>query len=161
MRALVQGVQRALIASTPPRLRVILYRRFMLRIAEVLARAVGAGCLITGDSLAQVASQTVENLGTVDAVVSLPVFRPLIGMQKSHVIDHARRLGTYEVSIRPHEDCCAFLLPEQPATATTRAELEDAERGLPVAEWVSAAVAAREVYAARFEDATPRDRATG
>jgi thiamine biosynthesis protein ThiI len=145
-------LQRALVAATPPRYRVILYRRFMLRIAEVLARAVGATCLVTGDALAQVASQTVENIGTIDAVAGLPILRPLIGMQKSSVVDLARELGTYEISIRPHEDCCAFLMPDRPATATTPAELTEVERDLPIAEWVAAAVAAREVFTTRFED---------
>jgi tRNA uracil 4-sulfurtransferase len=149
-------LQRALVGATPPRHRVILYRRFMIRIAEVLARAVGASCLVTGDALAQVASQTVENIGTIDAVAGMPVLRPLIGMQKPQVIEIARELGTYEISIRPHEDCCAFLMPEHPATATTPAELAEVERDLPVAEWVAAAVASREVFDVRFEDGLAR-----
>lgn len=144
-------LQRALVAATPPRFRVILYRRFMVRIAEGLARAVGASCLVTGDALAQVASQTVENLGTIDAAATLPVLRPLIGMPKSQVIDLARKLGTYEVSIRRHDDCCAFLLPERVATSTTASELAEVERDLPVKEMVAAAVARREVVSVRFE----------
>jgi thiamine biosynthesis protein ThiI len=125
----------------------------MVRIAEVLALAVDAGSLVTGDSLAQVASQTVENLGTIDAAVSMPVLRPLIGMAKSQVIELGRKLGTYDVSIRRHDDCCGFLLPEHPATATRPDELTEAERSLPIAEMVASAVARREVFSVRFEDA--------
>jgi tRNA uracil 4-sulfurtransferase len=155
-------LQQTLVAATPARYRVVLYRRFMVRIAEALARAVGATCLVTGDALAQVASQTVENLGTIDAAASMPVLRPLIGMGKSEVIGLGRTLGTYEISIRPHDDCCAFLLPEHPATATTAAELLEVERDLPIAEMVAAAVARREVSTVRFEDAIEkRGAATG
>jgi thiamine biosynthesis protein ThiI len=146
-------LQRSVTALTPPPLRVILYRRFMVRIAEVLARAVGAGCLVTGDALAQVASQTVENLGAIDAAASMPIFRPLVGMSKKRIIDEARRLGTYEVSILPHDDCCGFLLPERPATAASAEELAVVEADLPVTDWVTAAVAARSVFQVRFEDA--------
>jgi thiamine biosynthesis protein ThiI len=153
-------LQRKLVASTPPQYRVILYRRFMVRIAEGLARAVGASCLVTGDALAQVASQTVENLGTIDAAASMPVLRPLIGMPKSQLIDLARKLGTYEVSIRRHDDCCAFLLPDRVATITTAAELADVERDLPVEDMVAAAIAGREVVNLKFEQAGEKGAAS-
>jgi thiamine biosynthesis protein ThiI len=146
-------LQRTLAASTPPRLRVLLYRRFMVRIAQELARGVEATCLVTGDALAQVASQTVANIAAIDAVATLPVLRPLIGMAKPEVIAHARRLGTYEISIEPHDDCSAFLLPERVAAAATAAELDVAERDLPVADMVQAAIGRREVFNARFERA--------
>ncbi len=144
-------VQQAIIQNTPPKFRVLLYRRFMLRIAEKLARAVDATALITGDALGQVASQTIENLATTEAVAVLPVFRPLVGMGKEQIITTARRIGTYEISIRPHDDCCSYLAPRNPATSSTAAELDEVERSLPVQDLVDAAVRAREVFSVRFE----------
>lgn len=148
--------QKRLIEATPPRLRVILYRRFMVRIAQALAAAVEATCLVTGDALAQVASQTVGNLATIDAAASVPILRPLIGMGKDEVISRARRLGTYETSIRPHDDCCAFLLPESVATTSTAAELAAAEADLPIDTLVADAVRRRDVFSVRFEDGLSR-----
>lgn len=153
-------LQRSLVAATPPRYRIILYRRFMVRIAEGLARGLGASCLVTGDALAQVASQTVENLETIDAAASMPILRPLVGMPKSQVIELARKLGTYETSIRQHDDCCSFLLPDRVATSTRPAELADVEQGLPIDEMVSAAIDRREVVTVRFERATTSGAAT-
>jgi len=87
---------------------------------------------VTGESLGQVASQTIENLAAVEAVASLPVLRPLIGLDKQEIISIARRAGTYELSILPHFDCCSFLLPDSPATKSYADQLEDAERELDV-----------------------------
>jgi len=115
-------VQKALREAGPAELAVVLYRRMMLRVAEVVAKAESARGLATGDSLGQVASQTLENLGVIGEVATLPVLRPLIGFDKADTIALARRIGTYELSIAPYEDCCSLFVPKHPAT---RARLED------------------------------------
>jgi thiamine biosynthesis protein ThiI len=104
----------------------------MVRAAEAIARGEVALALVTGENLGQVASQTLENLHTIDSATSLPVFRPLVGMDKLQIIEEARRIGTYETSIEPHGDCCSFLMPPNPATSSTPAQLERAERGFDV-----------------------------
>jgi thiamine biosynthesis protein ThiI len=97
--------QRVVLAVAPP-LRVVIYRRFMMRIAEALAHANRAQALVTGEVVGQVASQTVENLTSINEVVTMPVLRPLIGMDKDEITAEAQRLGTYPVSIIPDQDCC-------------------------------------------------------
>ncbi len=104
---------------------VTLLRRFMFRIAERIARARGLSCLVTGESLAQVASQTMEGLTSSNAVVTLPVLRPLVGFDKEEIIERAKKIGTFETSILPYEDCCTVFLPEHPVT---RPKLCDVER---------------------------------
>ncbi|NUN47633.1 MAG: tRNA 4-thiouridine(8) synthase ThiI [Candidatus Brocadiae bacterium] len=125
-------LQQAIVTSAPAPFRIVLYRRFMMRIAEALARRTGALALVTGDSLGQVASQTLHNLNAVTAVAKLPVLRPLIGADKQEIVDEARRLGTYETSIQPHDDCCSFLMPRQPTTASNPVEAAEAEKDLDV-----------------------------
>ncbi len=106
--------------------RTVLYRRFMLRIAERIAAEQGHGALVTGDSLGQVASQTLENLRVVAAASGgLPIFRPLIGFDKEETMALARKIGTYEISIEPFDDCCTLFQPDQPVT---RGKIEVAER---------------------------------
>ena len=107
-------IQKITVKYAPPALRVVLYRRSMFRIAEVLARKEGILALATGESLGQVASQTVENIAAVSDAVHLPVLRPLIGMNKEEIMAEAREYGTFDISIRPHEDCCSLFLPEHP-----------------------------------------------
>jgi thiamine biosynthesis protein ThiI len=114
-------IQKATVKFAPPGLRVVLYRRSMFRIAESLARREGILALGTGESLGQVASQTVENIAAVSDAVRLPIFRPLIGMNKEEIMAEAREYGTFDISIRPHEDCCSLFLPEHPET---RAKLD-------------------------------------
>ena len=138
-------IQKQVVVSVAPPLRVVLYRRLMMRIAERLARAAGAGALVTGEALGQVASQTLENLGVIDSVVSsLPILRPLVGSDKSEISDEATALGTYPISIIPDQDCCQLFTPRHPATKARRGEIEAAERGLPVDELVARAVEAAE-----------------
>ena len=134
-------IQQTIVLSAPPRLRVVLYRRMMMRIAERLAGACGAKALVTGESVGQVASQTIENLAVINDVVALPVLRPLIGSDKEEITQEARRLGTYPVSIVPDQDCCTLFVPRRPATRAKREEVERAERNLPVVELVDRAVA--------------------
>ncbi|MFQ5845065.1 MAG: tRNA sulfurtransferase, partial [Planctomycetota bacterium] len=116
----------------PEALRVVLYRRFMMRIAAALARRRRCRALVTGESLGQVASQTLSNLVTVDAAASLAVLRPLVGSDKQEIVREAERIRTYPVSIRPDQDCCRLFVPAHPATRTTAAQLEEAEGGLDV-----------------------------
>jgi tRNA uracil 4-sulfurtransferase len=94
--------------------RVVLYRRFMVRIAEALARLLDAKALVTGESVGQVASQTLENLAAIDAIAGLPVLRPLIGMDKQEIVAQAIALGTYDISIIPDQDCCTLFVPPNP-----------------------------------------------
>ena len=110
------AIQEYLRDKTPPALLVLLYRRAMIRIATRVARKVKAGVLITGESLAQVASQTMQNLAVIEDASELPILRPLVGFDKQETIDKALILGTYEVSIRPHIDCCSLFAPAHPET---------------------------------------------
>lgn len=119
----------------PERLRVILYRRMMLRVAERIARRHRCLALVTGESLNQVSSQTLENLAAIDRVAHMPVLRPLVGLDKQEIIDVATRVGTFEISILPHQDCCSFLQPLHPATRTTPRACEEAEKPLDVEAW--------------------------
>jgi thiamine biosynthesis protein ThiI len=141
-------IQREVVLSVPPHARVIVYRRLMARIAERLARRAGAAALATGDSLGQVASQTLGNLARVDETVELPILRPLIGMDKLEITDQARALGTFEISIEPDADCCTLFVPRHPGTRTTREEAEAAESRLDIAALVSSGIggAAEEVF---------------
>ena len=138
-------IQRQVVLSAPPPLRVVLYRRLMMRIAERLAKLCRAQALVTGEAVGQVASQTIENLAVINAAVALPVLRPLIGSDKQEISDEARKLGSYPVSIIPDEDCCQLFTPRNPATRARRDQVEDAEAALPVEEMISAAVDAAEV----------------
>jgi thiamine biosynthesis protein ThiI len=109
-------IQKRIWTRTPAELRMVLYRRMMLRLAERIAKRVGAKALITGESLGQVASQTLENLGTIEKVATLPLFRPLIGEDKEEIIQKAQRIGTYDISVLPHDDCCSLFVPKHPET---------------------------------------------
>ncbi len=126
-------IQREIVLNTPAPFRVVLYRRMMIRIAEELARKEGCWGLVTGDSLGQVASQTPENLSVVEEAAELPILRPLIGMDKVEIVDEARRLGTYDISIEPDQDCCKLFTPAHPATKTSRDEIRKVERALDIA----------------------------
>jgi thiamine biosynthesis protein ThiI len=125
-------VQQQIVASCPPRLRIVIYRRFMLRIAEAIARREHAEALVTGESLGQVSSQTLSNIATIERVVNMPVLRPHIGQDKEHIIELARRIGTYETSIEPDQDCCTLFTPDRPATKSTPDEAEAAEAPLDI-----------------------------
>jgi thiamine biosynthesis protein ThiI len=140
-------IQEQVAARCPAPLRVLLYRRFMLGLAERVARRFKARALVTGESLGQVASQTIENLAAVEAVTSLPVLRPLIGLDKQQIINIAKRAGTYELSILPHFDCCSFLMPESPATKSFADELDAAEALLEVNTLVTDALDRTEIHA--------------
>jgi thiamine biosynthesis protein ThiI len=122
-------------------MRVVVYRRLMLRIAERIALIRRAQALITGDVVGQVASQTLENLAVVGHVATLPIFRPLIGMDKDEITAEAIRIGTYPISIIPDQDCCTLFTPRNPQTKARLADIEMAEQALPIDELVEKAVA--------------------
>lgn len=138
-------IQELIVANCPTRLRVLLYRRFMIRIAQRVASRFKGRALVTGESLGQVASQTIENLAAVQAIARIPVIRPLITLDKQEIINTARRLGSFETSILPHFDCCSFLVPEHPATRSTHQELSEAEETLDIDSLVSDAIAGIEM----------------
>jgi tRNA uracil 4-sulfurtransferase len=125
-------LQQALVREAPAEPRIVLYRRFMLRIAEALAEREGALALVTGDSVGQVSSQTLANLDTINRAATLPVLRPLVGSDKAEIVALAKHVGSYEISIEPDEDCCSFLMPRQPATWTRPEAIEAVERSLDV-----------------------------
>jgi thiamine biosynthesis protein ThiI len=141
-------IQREVVLAVPPPFRVVLYRRMMIRLAEALARRVGAEALVTGESLGQVASQTLTNLARIDEVAGLPVLRPLVGMDKLEITAEAQRLGTYEISIEPDADCCTLFVPRHPATRVSAAEIQAAEARLDVERLVTQGLATvvHEVY---------------
>jgi tRNA uracil 4-sulfurtransferase len=143
-------VQQAIVANCPAPLRVVLYRRFMLRIAEVLARRNGAKALVTGESLGQVASQTLDNIATIGEAADLPILRPLVGMDKAEITGEAQALGTFEVSTLPDQDCCQLFVPRGPATAATLDQAHRAEEALDVAALVAAALAGCEAETVLF-----------
>jgi thiamine biosynthesis protein ThiI len=127
-----EEIQRHIVAKAPSEFRIILYRRMMLRIAERLARRKDCLGLVTGDSLAQVASQTLHNLQTVGEVARLPLYRPLIGFDKEEIMAMARRLGTYEVSSQKFEDCCPLFMPKHPVIFSELDSVARAESALDV-----------------------------
>ena len=144
------ALQREIVARTHRPLRVVLYRRFMMRIASALARRAGAAVLVTGESLGQVASQTLENMMVIERAAALPILRPLIGMDKNEIIAEARRLGTFETSILPDEDCCTLFTPAHPETRANLAEVERAEMEFDIERMVADAVRAAETVRMTF-----------
>ena len=134
-------IQQQVVLAVPGPMRVIVYRRLMMRIAERIARARRAQALVTGDVVGQVASQTLENLAVVGSVATLPVFRPLVGMDKEEIIAQAIQLGTFPISIIPDQDCCTLFTPRNPQTKARLAHIEAAEAALPIDALVDRAVA--------------------
>ena len=129
-------IQRQIVAAVARPLRVVLYRRMMLRIAEQIAHKEKARALITGESLGQVASQTLENMTVIQQAVTMPILRPLVGMDKQEIIDQARRIGSFETSSIPDQDCCQLFVPKHPATKGRLDDVEADEAKLPVTELV-------------------------
>ncbi len=136
----IGDLQRSIAVACDPDLRVVLYRRLMLRIAEAIATEYGAGALVTGESLGQVASQTLDNIRTIESAVELPVFRPLIGMDKIEIIEQAQQIGTETISRTPDDDCCAVFVPQHPATHASIEETLAAEAPLDMAAFVALAL---------------------
>jgi len=132
--------QKEIMMKCPASLRVILYRRFMVRIAEKIARREKALALVTGDSIAQVASQTLENIHVASDAATMPIFRPLIGMDKEEIMQKAREIGTYDISKLPHDDCCSRLMPKSPETHAKLPAVLSAEIALDIEAIVSSAL---------------------
>ena len=143
-------IQREIVARGPRPLRVVLYRRFMVRIAAALARRSGARVLVTGESLGQVASQTLENMTVIEEAAALPMVRPLVGMDKNEIVDQARALGTFETSIQPDQDCCSLFVPPHPETHANLDEVRAAESVLEVETMVADAVRKAEIVRLKF-----------
>jgi thiamine biosynthesis protein ThiI len=145
-----QEIQMETKTKTPARYRIVLYRRFMFRIAEEVAKLENAEALVTGESLAQVSSQTLPNLVAIEEVTKLPILRPLIGMDKVDIVNLAKEIGTYEISIKPQEDCCTLFIPKHP---TTRAKIEiirELEKKLKVKKLVKNAIKNVETITIQF-----------
>jgi thiamine biosynthesis protein ThiI len=135
-----EPVQREIVRGAPEQYRLLLYRRMMLRIAERIARRNHAQAIIAGDSLGQVASQTLQNMVAVGAASPMPVFRPLAGDDKQEILTLARRIGTFELSEEPFHDCCPLFMPRSPALYASANDLEEAETGLNVMEMTKQAL---------------------
>ncbi len=134
-------LQTKVLLTVAAELRVVLYRRLMMRIAERLARRWHARALVTGEVIGQVASQTLDNLTTIAAATDLEVLRPLVGMDKDEIVAEAERIGTYPISIIPDQDCCQLFTPRHPSTRVGLPQIEEAEKALAIDEMVDAAVA--------------------
>jgi thiamine biosynthesis protein ThiI len=134
-------IQEELRRSCPEELFTILMRRFMMRIACHVAERNGIQALVTGESVGQVASQTLEAMACTNAVCTVPVLRPVVGMDKEEIVRISRKIGTFETSILPYEDCCTVFTPKHPRTKPKIADLEEAEQALDVETLVEEAVA--------------------
>ncbi len=145
-----EPVQREIVARAPDKFRILLYRRLMLRIAERIARRGRSLGLITGDSLAQVASQTLHNMAAVGAVAGMPLYRPLIGEDKMEILDAARKIGTYEISAEPFHDCCPIFMPRNPVLHSSVEELDEAEASLDVEALTRQAIESMDVERYRY-----------
>lgn len=146
----------ALKQHAPDHLTIILMRRFMARVTERLGGDTGCLAMATGDNLGQVASQTLENLGCVSDAVSMLMLRPLLGMDKFDIVDEARALGTYDISIEPHEDCCALFVPEHPEIYGKLTDVRQGEQELDIEGLVTACL--DDVETVRFKGDKGEDR---
>jgi thiamine biosynthesis protein ThiI len=143
-------LQQRVVVTVPPALRVVVYRRLMVRIAQRLARHAGAHALVTGDVVGQVASQTIDNISVIDEAATMPILRPLVGFDKEEITIEAQRLGTYEISVVPDEDCCRLFTPQYPATRASLASVQSAEAELDVDALIAGAIEAAAVEEFRF-----------
>ncbi|NLX62482.1 MAG: tRNA 4-thiouridine(8) synthase ThiI [Tissierellia bacterium] len=139
-------IQKEINTKCPEDEMTILSRRFMMRIAERVARENDIDVLITGESLGQVASQTVESISVTNASVNMPILRPLVGMDKVHIIDIAKDIDTYETSILPYDDCCTLFLPKHPVTRPKLKYIERSEENLDVEGLIEKALETMEIY---------------
>ena len=139
-------VQLAIHEHCPANFMITIMRRFMMRIACRLSEKYECGALITGESLGQVASQTVESMTCTGATATLPIFRPLVGLDKDEITAIAKHAGTFDISIRPYEDCCTVFLPKAPVIHPTLKAVERAEQGMDIEGLVSAAVEGTEIF---------------
>ena len=143
-------IQEAIRDNCPDEYFTIIMRRFMMRIAERIALDHGCGCLVTGENLGQVASQTMEAMAVTHAVVRIPVFHPLIGFDKEEIVQRARRIDTLETSILPYEDCCTVFTPKHPKTKPRLSEVEKVEQALDVEALIARALERTELVKVRY-----------
>ncbi len=154
-------LQNEIVLATDPSLRIILYRRMMMRIAEKIAHMVNAEGLVTGEAVGQVASQTLRNIRIIDSAATLPVLRPLSGTDKEEIIATARTIGTHDISSEPYDDCCSFLAPRKPETWADAGPVTGAEEKLDIPSMVGAAVASMEMEKFVFPGSPGADRGAG
>ena len=143
-------IQEAIRDNCPEEFFTLVMRRFMMMISERIARDHGCGCLVTGENLGQVASQTMEAMAVTGACVEMPIFQPLIGMDKEEIVTIARRIGTMETSILPYEDCCTVFTPRHPKTKPTKAQVDRACAGLDFDALIERALANTELVKVRY-----------
>ncbi len=141
----IAEAQRIIVLNAPVGLRTILYRRLMIKIAEEIAGKEGAEALVTGESLGQVASQTLRNIRVINQIATLPILRPLIGIDKEEIIQKAREIGTYEISSQPYDDCCSFLTGRHPETWAEFDEIFEVEKKLNWGELVDMSLSNAEI----------------
>jgi tRNA uracil 4-sulfurtransferase len=139
-------IQQRVLLTVPGPLRVVAYRRFMIRISEAIARREGAKALVTGESLGQVSSQTLQNMATVGEVANMPILRPLVGMDKQEIIEQAEHIDTFETSILPDEDCCTLFVPKSPNTAVHSEQITIYENEMDIDAMVANAVRDAELF---------------
>jgi thiamine biosynthesis protein ThiI len=149
-------IQKIIRTDTDEKYRILLYRRFMIRIAETLSKLEKAKAMVTGEVLGQVASQTLENMHVVEIVSSLPVLRPLIGFDKREIVDQTKQMGTFEISIQPDQDCCSLFVPKHPATKARLIDIEKNESNLDVGKLVKDAVNLTEKFILSPDESKPR-----
>mgnify|MGYP001362778396 FL=1 len=133
-------IQKEILVKTKEKFRILLYRRFMMRIAEMIAKKDKAKALITGESLGQVASQTLGNIAAIESVSTIPILRPLIGFDKQEIMDLAKHYGTYDISILPDQDCCSLFVPKNPATNAKKQYLDQEENNLNIDDLMKEAI---------------------
>ena len=143
-------IQEAIRDNCPEEYFTLIMRRFMMMISERIARDHGCGCLVTGENLGQVASQTMEAMAVTGACVDLPIFQPLIGMDKEEIVTIARKIGTMETSILPYEDCCTVFTPRHPKTKPTKAQVDRACAKLDFDALIERALANTELVKVRY-----------
>ena len=133
-------IQKEILVKTKEKFRILLYRRFMIRVAEMIAKTDKAKALITGESLGQVASQTLGNIAAIESVSTIPILRPLIGLDKQEIMDLAKHYGTYDISILPDQDCCSLFVPKHPATNAKKQYLDQEENNLNIDDLMKEAI---------------------
>ena len=145
-------IQEAIRDNCPEEFFTLIMRRFMMMISERIGRDHGCGCLVTGENLGQVASQTMEAMAVTGACVELPIFQPLIGMYKEYIVTIARKIGTMETSILPYEDCCTVFTPRHPKTKPTKAQVDHACRTLDFEGLIARALENTEMVRVRYHE---------
>ena len=145
-------IQEAIRDNCPEEFFTLIMRRFMMEISQRIAKQDGCGALITGENLGQVASQTMEAMTVTGAVVDIPIFMPLVGMDKEEIVTIARKIGTLETSVLPYEDCCTVFTPKHPKTKPTLGQVMNAEKNLDREALIAAALESVERVSVKFDD---------